>query len=147
MTDYYNFFYFPASTVPQWFYCHVMKKRKKEVLIIYTVEIPHCRNYRLYSIKLISGLFKSDTIVVSCRRPPYCLHWLEKKVVPTCKSSPSYEWIKNKQVTKLLSNIWLILQDHVITLCMSSSLAFNVYSFCAVRLDKSFVTCLFLIHS
>ena len=41
--------------------------------------------------------FQSDTFLVSRWQPPYCLCWLYKK------SSLSYEWIKNKQVTVLLS--------------------------------------------
>ena len=40
---------------------------------------------------------------VSRRRLPYCLHWLHKKVVPARKSTSSYERIKIKQVTVLLS--------------------------------------------
>jgi hypothetical protein len=47
---------------------------------------------------------QSDTIVVSRRLPPYCLHSVLKKVVPAGRSSSSYERIKNKQVNLLLSN-------------------------------------------
>jgi len=46
-------------------------------------------------IKLISDLL---SIIFSHQPPPYCLCWLNKK------SSSSYERIKNKQVTVLLSN-------------------------------------------
>jgi len=50
-------------------------------------------------IKLISGLLSIGHYRFSRRLPTYCLCWL------LCKnSSSSYERIKNKQVTMLLSN-------------------------------------------
>ena len=72
------------------FIIHYRSKKEPFILIILPHEFFPYFDYETD----FQACFQSDTIVVSCRQPPYCLYWLYKKVHRVMNGSKTKKFIE-----------------------------------------------------